>query len=198
MTNGSAARARRPRADASERILRATAHTIVERGAVDLALHDVADEAGVSKGLIHYHYHDKETLLARLVEWITRNAIGREGMALAESTPRSAIDDMWRWLEGELERGHLRVLVELAEWRGELVRREIAVSVRMRREAALQSTSRLYELLGLRPRVPVELITDVVLSFRDGLAIAAAGGHEEGVPRALFDVFWLAMLGLAD
>src|ERR671932_2690500 len=107
----------RPRAGAAERILRATARTIVERGAVALTMHDVAEEAGVSKGLIHYHFHDKETLLARLAEWMTRNLVARERAALAESTPRHAIDDLWGWLEGELERGHVRVLLELAEWR---------------------------------------------------------------------------------
>src|ERR687885_690661 len=69
----------RPRAGAAERILRATGRTIVDRGAVALTMHDVAEEAGVSKGLIHYHFHDKETLLARLAEWMTRNRAARDG-----------------------------------------------------------------------------------------------------------------------
>ena len=100
----------RPRAGAAERILRATARVIVERGATALTMSDVAEDAGVSKGLIHYHFHDKETLLARLAEWMTRNLVARERAALAESTPRHAIDDLWGWLEGELERGHIRPL----------------------------------------------------------------------------------------
>src|ERR671932_2146641 len=108
----------RPRAGAAERILRATARTIVATGAVALTMSDVAEEAGVSKGLIHYHFHDKETLLARLVEWMTRNLVAREAAALAESEPRQAIEDLWRWLAEELERRHIRVLNELAEWRG--------------------------------------------------------------------------------
>src|SRR5829696_5785143 len=95
---------RRQRADASERILRATARVIVRSGAVALTMHDVAEEAGVSKGLIHYHFHDKETLLARLVEWMTRNLVAREQEAIANSAPRGAIDDLWTWLASELER----------------------------------------------------------------------------------------------
>src|SRR5919199_673237 len=87
---------RRPRASAAERILRAAARAIVERGAAAVSMHDVAEEAGVSKGLIHYHFHDKETLLARLVEWMTRNLVAREEGAIAESQPRHAIDDLWR------------------------------------------------------------------------------------------------------
>jgi AcrR family transcriptional regulator len=186
-----------PRATAADRILFATAQTIAARGAAGLTMSEVAEEAGVSKGLIHYHFHDKETLLARVVEWMTRQLIERERLALANSTGRSAIDDLWSWLSSELERGHLHVLVELTEWREELVRREVQVSVRMRRAAAVASTARLFALLALTPRVPLELIAEAVLAFRDGLAVAAARDSDAN-PRAAFDVFWLAMLSLAD
>jgi AcrR family transcriptional regulator len=182
---------------AADRILFATAQTIGARGAAGLTMSEVAEEAGVSKGLIHYHFHDKETLLARVVEWMTRQVIERERLAFSASTSRTAIDDLWAWLAGELERGHLHVLVELSEWREERVRREVQVSVRMRRAAAVASTARLFELLSLTPRVPLELMAEAVLAFRDGLAVAAARDSDAN-PRAAFDVFWLAMLGLAD
>lgn len=187
----------RSRLSAADRILHATALTIAERGVSALTMSEVAEEARVSKGLIHYHFHDKETLLARVLEWITRQLVERERLALVHSTPRTAIDDLWNWLNGELERGHIHVLVELTDSRDELVRREIQVSVRMRREAAIASTTRLFELLGLKPRVPTELIAEAVLAFRDGLSIAAARDRDSN-PRAAFDVFWLAMLSLAD
>ena len=187
----------RSRLSAADRILHATALTIAERGVSALTMSEVADEARVSKGLIHYHFHDKETLLARVLEWITRQLVDREGLALARSTPRTAIDDLWNWLSDELRRGHLHVLVELTDSREDLVRREVLVSVRVRREATSASTTRLFELLGLKLRVPTELITEAVLAFRDGLAIAAARDPDYD-PRAAFDVFWLAMLSLAD
>ena len=55
-----------PRLSAPTRILQAAAACIVARGASQLSLQEVAQAADVSKGLIHYHFHDKETLLARL------------------------------------------------------------------------------------------------------------------------------------
>jgi AcrR family transcriptional regulator len=185
------------RRSAADRILHATASTIATRGAVALTMSEVAETAAVSKGLIHYHFHDKETLLARVVEWMTRQTIERERLALEQSTARTAIDDLWNWLESELAIGHLRVLVELSEWRDELVRKEIQASARARRAAAVASTVRLFALLGLKPRVPEELIAEAVLAFRDGLAVAAARDREAN-PRAAFDVFWLALLSLAD
>jgi AcrR family transcriptional regulator len=188
---------RAPRIEAAERILRAAVRRIVESGAAALTMHEVAEEAGVSKGLIHYHFHDKETLLARVVEWMTRGLVAREQRALAESVPRHAIDDLWRWLAAELERGHIRVLLELAEWRGPLVRRAIQASNLARREAAAGSIEQLFSLLALRPRIPPGLLADVVVPFVDGLAVAT-GVDSDFNPRAAFDVFWLSLLSLTE
>jgi len=160
-------------------------------------MHEVSEEAGVSKGLIHYHFHDKETLLARMVEWITGQLVARERAAFLNTEPRRAIDDLWSWLEAELDRGHVRVLIELAEWRGSLVRRAIRASVAARREAAAGSVEALFALLGLRSRVPVTLVADVVVAFVNGLAAIRAVEPEINT-RAAFDVFWLALLGLTE
>ncbi len=188
---------RKPRADAAERILQATVRCVVQTGAASLSMHQVAEQAGVSKGLIHYHFHDKETLLARTVEFIARDLEAQERAALARSDARTAVDDLWTWLSTELERGHIRVLLELGEWRGRLVRTAAREAAAARRARAAVTVTRLFELLGLRPRVPEVLLADVVVSFADGLA-AAQALHPDGNHRPAFDVFWLALLGLAD
>jgi AcrR family transcriptional regulator len=187
----------RPRPDASERILKAAATRLAISGASAMTMQEVAEEAGVSKGLIHYHFHDKDTLLARLVMWIADGLVRREHAALAASKPQEAIDDLWQWLEGELARGHVRALVELAGWRGREVRDATAEATRMRRMAATASAERLFSLLALRPRVPSLLLGDLLVTFIDGLAAppAYSGGAEA---RAAFDVLWLALLGLAE
>lgn len=192
-----ASESKRVRLSAPERILRATAVCIVESGAVALTMQEVAEEAEVSKGLIHYHFHDKDTLLARLVEWMTQQLVAREAAALARSTPRSALDDLWRWLWGEVERGHLHVLLELGEWRNELVHRASRAALRARREASAETVARLFALLELRPRVPAPLVADVVVAFVDGLA-AASRADSDRDPRAAFDVLWLSLLSLAE
>ncbi len=187
----------RARPDATERILKAAATRLAVSGASAMTMQEVADEAGVSKGLIHYHFQDKDTLLARLVLWMAEGLVRRERAALAASTPHGAIDDLWRWLEAELARGHMRALVELAGWRGGNVRPATAEAMRMRRVAATASAERLFALLALRPRVPSVLVGDLLVTFVDGLASVPArvGGEDT---RAAFDVLWLALLGLAD
>lgn len=164
---------------------------------MSLTMQEVAEEAQVSKGLIHYHFHDKDTLLARLVEWMARQIVQREHSALADSAPRTALDDLWRWLAGELDRGHVRVLIELGAWRSDLVHRSSQAALRLRREEAAITVDRLFGLLELRPRVPSRLVADVVVAFVDGLAVAASSSNEHD-PRAAFDVFWLSLLGLAE
>jgi AcrR family transcriptional regulator len=179
------------------RILQAAARRIVTGGAANLSMQDVADTAGVSKGLIHYHYHDKETLLARLVEWVTRESIARERSALAASTPRTAVDDLWTWVSGELARGDLRVLIELSNERGTATGAAIRTAAAARREAAAATVTRLFAMLDLRPRVPVPLLADVIAAFIDGLVVHAALAPEAN-HRVAFDVFWLSLLSLAE
>ena len=187
----------RARPDATERILKAAATRLAVSGASAMTMQEVAEEAGVSKGLIHYHFHDKDTLLVRLVTWIAEGLVRRERAALAASTPHGAIDDLWRWLDAELARGHVRALVELAGWRSDAVRSATAEAMRMRRTAATASAERLFALLALRPRVPSVLLGDLLVTFVDGLASSPAGAGG-GDARAAFDVLWLALLGLAE
>lgn len=160
-------------------------------------MQEVAEAARVSKGLIHYHFHDKDTLLARLVLWMAEGFVRREHAALAASTPLSAIDDLWRWLADELARGHVRALVELAGWRGGRVRAAAAEATRLRRAASTMSAERLFGLLSLRSRVPTPLLGDLLVTFVDGLAATPVESARDNA-RAAFDVLWLALLGLAE
>ncbi len=187
----------RTRPDATARILEAAAGRLAVSGASALTMQEVAEEAHVSKGLIHYHFHDKDTLLARLVLWMAEGLVRREHAALAASTPRSAIDDLWRWLADELGRGHLRALVELAGWRGGRVRAAAAEATRLRRAASTMSAEQLLGLLSLQSRVPTSLLGDLLVTFVDGLA-ATPAESARGNARAAFDVLWLALLGLAE
>jgi AcrR family transcriptional regulator len=183
--------------DAPTRILQATARLLAERGVARFNLQDVAEAATVSKGLIHYHYHDKDTLLTRLVESLSASVVARQAAALEGAEPATAVDALWSWLRGELRRGHLRVLQELALEPGPLVRNAVHAAACQRREAAAAMLERLFTRLGLRSRVPAAMLADTVVAFEDGLVLAATVQPEQD-PRVVFDVFWLAVLGLTE
>ena len=183
--------------DAATRILHAAADLLAERGVARFNLQDVAESAAVSKGLIHYHYHDKDTLLTRLVEALGAEIAARRAHALAASTPATVVDDLWTWLRAELRRGHLRVLQELAREPGELVRAAVHAAHRLRHDAAEASLDRLFALLGLRPRVPPAILASAVVAFEEGLVLGGTIDPAQEA-RVVFDVFWLGVLGLVE
>lgn len=185
------------RANAPQRILRAAARRIGETGALHVSLQEIADAARVSKGLIHYHFADKETLLARLVQWLTQGALARERGAIAGATAQTVIDRLWSWLADELARGDLRVIVELAHVRDEAVREAVRASAIARRHAAEATIDGVFAALELRPRIPTPLLADVAVTFIDGLAVDAAV-HPDKEQRVAFDVFWLSILSLVE
>ena len=189
---------------APRRILEAAARQILAGGAADLALSDVAREAGISKALIHYHFRDKETLLARVVDHIAHDLVARERKALAPYRGQHnplAVDALWQWLEGELQRGDVRVLLELDSCRGATIQTAARQAAELRRAAAQETVERLFTILELRPRIESSLIANVFVAFVDGLAVDAGLSADAGnasASRVAFDVFWLAMLSLAE
>ena len=187
----------RARGNAAERILAAAAECVGQLGAAQVSLQTVADSAGVSKALIHYHFRDRDELLARLVDWVTVELVHGEDVALADADAATALDALWRWLAGELTSGRLRALGELAGERGEAVRDAVRRSREARRAQATLTIERLFAALSLTPRLPAPLVGDVTVAFLDGLAGEVAV-EPEGNHRLRFDVFWLSVLSLAE
>lgn len=187
----------------------AAARRIASAGAAALALSDIARDAGVSKALIHYHFADKESLLARLIDHLTTALVDRERRALTrysgEHNPL-AVDALWEWLHAELRRGDIRVLLELNSYRGAQVQAAARAAAARRLAAAEQTVAELFGILELTPRIEASLLAAVVLAFVDGLAVASRAEADEPQPslssqrspRISFDVFWLAMLSLAE
>lgn len=185
------------RGAAAGRILEATSACIVQKGAADVSLQDVAEAAGVSKALIHYHFHDKGELLARLVEWLRAGLVARQSTALSGVSGSAALDALWQWLSDELERGDLRALLDLTLVQGEAVQSAVRITAAERRDVATEVITQLFEALGLKPRVPSALIGHAFVAFVDGLALDRVVEPERNA-RISFDVFWLAMLSLTD
>jgi AcrR family transcriptional regulator len=184
-------------ADARLRIVDAGARCIARDGVAGASMAAIAVEAGVSKALLHYHYHDRSRLLAEIVERIGMRTIERERVAIDESDRMGGLDALWQWLEGELHRGELAALAELALAREAPVRRATQATATERRRSAARTIERLFAELDLTPRVPAPLLADAAVAFIDGLALDVANGSARA-PRVSYDIFWLALLGLTE
>lgn len=183
--------------DARARIVDAGVRCITRDGVAGASMAAIALEAGVSKALLHYHYHDRATLLAEIVERIGSRLISRERAAMDHSIEASGLDALWRWLDGELRRGELASFVELALVREGAVRNATRAVAMHRRRSAARTIERLFAQLDLTPRVPAPLMADASVAFTDGMALDAANGSLRD-PRVSFDIFWLALLGLTE
>ncbi|OLN22174.1 transcriptional regulator [Domibacillus antri] len=54
-----------------EQVLKAAFQAVASHGYDSVTLQDIADHAGVSKGVVHYYFHNKESILSELLQSIT-------------------------------------------------------------------------------------------------------------------------------
>ena len=184
-------------ADARIRIVDAGIRCIARDGVAGASMAVIALDAGVSKALLHYHYHDRATLLAEIVERIGARSVERERAAIDARGGVGGLDALWRWLDEELGRGELAALTELALVRDGSVRDATRAVASARRQRAARTIEQLFAELDLTPRVPAPLMADAAVAFIDGLALDVANGSARE-PRVSFDIFWLALLGLTE
>ncbi len=178
------------------RIVDAVVHCLIRDGVPETSMAAIAAEAGVSKALLHYHYADRGGLLADVATQLGGRLVSRERAAMDDAHGSAAVDVLWRWLDDELARGELRAMLELGLLQQPAVRAASDAVMRSRHHAAARTVEQLFAGLGLVPRLPPALLGDASLAFADGLAV---GGREAVLdPRAAFDVFWLALLSLAE
>ena len=175
-------------------IVDAGARCIIRDGVAHATMAVIAAECGVSKALLHYHFAHRAALLSEAAMLLGRRLVTRERRALEHANAKNAIDELWRWLHREIERGELRALLELATVR-EPALEEVIVHIDAERRATTgHMVTALFTRLRLTPRVESALIAGAVIAFVNGLA---TGGVTEDA-RTSFDVFWLAMLSLGE
>jgi AcrR family transcriptional regulator len=193
----------RLRARADRRILHAARHLVHRGGVAELSIGDVAVEAGVSKALVLYHFGDRDSLLAALVDDIGADVVGRAQAALTRDD-LPPLDAHWSWLEREVKEGDVRALVSLSQCH---TPKTAAASRRMassRRELASAQVDQVFQRLALTPRLPAALVAETVLAFADGLVCRVSDPNGANAaratidPRGAFDVLWLALLTLHE
>ena len=178
-----------------EKIIDASVRCIVRNGAADTSLAAIAEASDVSKALLHYHFTDREHLLAAVATSLGTRIVQREHVAMS-AAQGSTIDVLWSVLEHELRIGEVRALLTLSLSREAAVATAAHKAAQARRHAAAATVRLLYERLGLVTRVSEAIIADAYAAFVDGLALTAVGA--EANARVSHDVFWLAMLSLGE
>ncbi len=181
---------------AREHILDAAILCLRQQGVDGSSMSVIAKQAGVSKGLLHYHFRNRGHLLADIVARLAGRIVARERRAIQGAAAGQAVNALWALTEDELTRGELHVLVELGLQRHADIRAASERAATERRATMTRSVSHLFASLALIPRVPAALLAGASVAFVDGLALDADAAARDA--RVSFDVFWLALLSLGD
>ena len=105
-------------------LLRNTYHLISQRGVHQATLDEIAELAGVSKGILLYYFRTKENLILAAIRWALSSTADRIHAAMAaahspEAKVLAMIDAIW--IGAETNRGFYLTYVDLA---GEAARNE--------------------------------------------------------------------------
>ncbi len=135
-------------------------------------LEEVAEEAGVSRGSVYYHFEDKASLFVAIVRrrCEARVATLEVGAVMLPSPPPI---------------GETRLLVEFAAYAAEhpAARAELDDALRACRAAVARAVSNVLQERGVEPSMPVEQLAGGMLALSAGMGIEQAIGH--GVPPEL-------------
>lgn len=158
-------------------IVAAATRCIARKGYARTSLNDIAREAGMSKGAVHYHFPTKEALVAKVLETAcdavaerTRDAWQTGGNDPFEAL-RAAIRELWAVRLSRSD--EVAVVADLLAQalHDETLRPQLAGYYRF---ASAQTTEHLVTVLasfGLQPKVSPELIPRLLLGLLDGLVL---------------------------
>lgn len=158
-------------------IVQAAIRVLARQGYARTSLMDIAKEAGMSKGAVHYHFPTKDTLIQVVLETACDAVAQRtlDAWAGGGDDPlaalRSSLDELWR-VRAEKTDEALVVADLLAQSQyDEVLQPKLAAYYRY---AAAQVHEHLMQHLvavGMKPRVPPEVLPRILLGLLDGLVM---------------------------
>jgi AcrR family transcriptional regulator len=176
-----------------ERIVRAAAELIAERGAAGTSLDDVRAATGVSKSQLYHYFEDKRGLVEAVVDYQCTAVLGLQAHALASV---SDWEDLARWAE------NMVALVEEQGARGGCPVGTLAAALSDADEGLRTSLSEAFQawsdairgaLLRLRdngllaPGADLDALTTITLSAIQGGLLLAKTSRDAGQLRTTLD-----------
>jgi AcrR family transcriptional regulator len=175
-------RAYKKRDASREQVLDAAIAMLAEKGVAATSVQDIADAAGLSKGAIHYHFESKDELLAcvldrccEVMEVRIFAVFAEPGLPLERAD--RALGAMWALRRDGVP--EMRVLTQLhtLSRKNEIVRSALRVALARARQQIIDVGLAQLMALGVKPKVPIEVIPRLLLATLDGLAM-----HQEVDP----------------
>ena len=160
----------------SAQIVQAAIRVLARQGYARTSLMDIAREAGMSKGAVHYHFPTKEALI-RVVLNTACDAVAHRTVAAWGTGDRpfealrSSLYELWR-VRAERTDEALVVADLLAQsLYDDSLRPELAEYYRFASGQVHEHLMQHLVAVGLRPKVPPEVLSRILIGLLDGLVM---------------------------
>ena len=159
-----------------KQVVDAAIKTFAKNGFADTSVSDIAASAKMSKGVVHYHFENKDDLIAHVLEECC-SRISHRGHAAWEipGTPtekiRRALREMWAArTDGSPE---TRVLTELMAQgiHDAKIRKPLSAMFHATHEALITEFVEAFASIGLKPKIAPHVIPRLVMATLDGLGM---------------------------
>jgi len=163
----------------AEQIIEAATTVMARQGYTNTSMKDIATEAGVAQGLIHYYFKSKEDLLVAVVRRLNQQLLADVSQAMAEagSDPLAQIAAS---LEKTRELGTdrpetTRLFLDLAvlSLNNEVLRQEVATNYSEITARTREMIDRLCFQMPTQPPIPRDDFAAVLLASIDGVMMRA-------------------------
>jgi TetR/AcrR family acrAB operon transcriptional repressor len=162
----------------SQQIIDAAIRVLARQGYARTSLLDIAKEAGMSKGALHYHYPTKEALIHTVLEHACNAVQARTNQVWSPSDNpfealRKSLEALWA-VRAERSDEALVVADLLAlSLYDETLRPKLAEFYRLGAEQIRDYLEANLMSLGLESKVPLDMLPRVVMGLLDGLVMQA-------------------------
>lgn len=160
----------------ADKILEAAGKVLAEHGVTGATIARVAEEAGVSRGLVHYHYKNKEEMLAKVLRANMEsmiNLIGNhfEDCKGAEELAGRIVESMKTKAQNDSEYFKLFLEGLYAVRHSEIVRMELGELYGKFRDIFRKGLMKMVERRDIAPAIPPRELAALVTAMLDGIGV---------------------------
>jgi AcrR family transcriptional regulator len=155
-------------------IVEAAMRVLARQGYARTSLMDIANEVGMSKGAVHYHFPTKEALMTTVLE-AACDAVAKHTLDVWTSSGnpdealRSSLRELWR-VRAELSNEAKVVADLLAQTlHDETLRPPLAQYYRFASSQVQAHLTEHLDTLGLKPKIPADKVARLLHAMLDGL-----------------------------
>ncbi|MDH5672795.1 MAG: TetR/AcrR family transcriptional regulator [Myxococcales bacterium] len=184
-------------------IVEAGMRVLARQGYARTSLMDIANEVGMSKGAVHYHFPTKEALMAKVLQTACDTVADRALEAWTEvDSPndalRSALRTLWRVRAGLSDEAKVVADLLAQSLHDESLRAPLAEYYRFAAAQVEQHLGGHFRALGATPRMPIERIPRLLHAILDGMLMQKIVDSDAIDEEYVLDVLEALALSLLD